>query len=574
MKTVAGITGLFVLTWALAALTLGGCTGYRTYNSVYWAREAYKQGMAEVEQGREQSKGINYAYTRRAERQTQVPGQQFFEEAARKCLAFLAQAPEGRRSDDALILMGKAFFQLKRFIQAESSFSKLLNTQPKSKFRDDAQYYLVLIDLERGDIGLAELGIERLLDNFPKSKYRPQALFHLGRTLFEQGNYERAMEVLTGLSENYDDFDQMGDALSLIASIHFENTDYEQAHEIYLELYTKGDNEVRKWEGLIGMARSLSRMGEHEKALEHYNRALGRARFIEERAEARLGINVEYTYLGRYQEAKDGFELIIKDVPRTGYSAAAWYELGLLYKDYHKHSALLDSIVVDSLELLEFRLNSKTMEPLLELGQRLLSYKLSEMAFRGVRREDPNSVFLEASLDQAADVRDLFKIYEQIEASDSTTNRDALARLEFLLGENHEAKGEYQQARIRYERVLFEYPNTIWAPKAAINIAGVSELMGDSARARQAFELVVDNFPDTRYADRARGALGLPVQERPPNFYLDELMAYTPPRIERRAGPGEGLAPGARPVPGQESWLQMRRRLYWGKYGSAAGGGA
>lgn len=558
----------------LAVLIAAGCTGYRTYNSVFWAKEAYKQGMAEVERVRLQTKGINYAFTRRVGNQTQVPGQQFFEEAARKCLAFLAQAPEGRRSDDALILMGKAFFQLNRFIQAESSFRKLLETQKKSKFRDDAQYYLVLTDLERGDIGLAELGIERLLDNFPKSEYRPLAQFNLGRTLFELENYERAWEVLIGIRENYDDFDRMGEVLSLIASIHFENAEYEQALKIFGELYEKGDNEAQKWEGLISMARSRSRMEEHEEALELYNQALQQARFIEERAEARLGINVEYTYLNRYREAKEGFEKILEDVPRTGYSAAAWYELGLLYKDYIKHPGQLDSIAVDSLELLEFRLTSKTIEPLLGLSQRLLSYKLAEMSLRGVRRDDPNSVFIEAAAEQISDVRDLFTIYVQIEASDSTTNRDALARLEFLLAENHENKGDYQIALARYERVLFEYPNTIWAPKAAINIAGVSEMLGDSARYSQALDLVIANFPDTRYADRARRRLGLEIPERPANFYLDELAAYTPPRIERAASPAGGaVAPGARPLPGQESWLQMRRRLYWEQHGAGAGGG-
>lgn len=558
---------------AVAFMAAAGCTGYRTYNSVYWAKEAYKQGMAEIERANEQTKGINYAYTRRAERSITIPGQQYFEEAARKCLAFLAQAPEGRRSDDALILMGKAFFQLRRYIQAESSFRKLLDTQKDSKFRDDAQYYLVLIDLNRGDITLAELGIERLLDNYPKSEYRPLAQFELGRTLFEMGDYERAMEVFTAVHDNYDDFERMGEVLSLIASIHFENTEYESALAIYTELFEEGDNEVQKWEGLIGMARSRSRMGEHESAMELYNHALQRARYEEERAEARLGINVEYTYLDRYQEAKEGFELIIEDVPRSGYSAAAWYELGLLYKDFVEHADKMDSLVVDSLELIEFQLNTKSMEPLLGLSQRLLSYKLAERAFLAVRREDPNSVFIDAAQEQVADVRDLFSIYEQIEASDSTTNRDALARLEFLLAENHENKEEHDIARARYERVLFEYPNTIWAPKAASNIARVSRVLGDSARSEQALNLLVENFPDTRYADRARRELGLPVPERPANFYLDELAAYTPPRIER-AATGAGVGPGGRPAPGQETWLQMRRRLYWETHGSGAGGGA
>ena len=94
---------------------------------------------------------------------------------------------------------------------------------------------------------------------------------------------------------------------------------------------------------------------------------------------------------------------------------------------------------------------------------------------RGVRREDPNSVYIEDADNQIKDVRDLFTIYQQIEASDSTTNRDALARLEFLLAENNESKGQLAVARAGYEKVLFEYPHTIWAPKAAINIAGVCD---------------------------------------------------------------------------------------------------
>ena len=152
-------------------------------------------------------------------------------------------------------------------------------------------------------------------------------------------------------------------------------------------------------------------------------------------------------------------------MPRTGFSAAAWYELGLIYKDYIKHAGQLDSLFVDSLELVEFKLNSKTMEPLMGLSQRLLSYKLAEMSFRGVRREDPNSIFLEEAEKQVADVQDLFTIFQQIEASDSTTDRDALARLEFLLAENHQNKGEYALARAGFEKILFEYPHTIWAPR-------------------------------------------------------------------------------------------------------------
>ena len=560
-------SSLFLLL-ALAAVLC--CTTYRTYNSLHWAKEAYKQGMSAKEDQERQRKSRNPNFSRSEVRGVIVPGAQYFEEAARKCLAFLAQAPEGRRSDDALMLMGKAFFELRRFIQAESSLQKLLDTQKKSKFRDDAQYYLILINLEQDDPSLAELAIERLLDEYPKSDYRPLAQYHLGRTYFELDNHERALEVFSSLRNNYPKFELKGEVLSYLARIHFDQEDFEKALPFFEELYKIGKNREQKREGIIGMARCKSMLGKHGEALELYEEALSRARFDDERAEAGLGVNVEYTYLDREGEAMKGLEKIIIDVPRSEYAAAAWYELGLLYMD-HSETAGLDSIQVDSMSLVVFGLNEKRLEPLQGLSQRLLSYRLAEMALRNVRREDPYSLLLEPADRFVGDVQNLFDIYEQIEASDSTTSRDALARLEFLLAEHYENTGEIELARAGYERMILNYPNTIWAPKAAMNIAGTSAQLGDSTRYRQALELVMDNFPDTRYADRSRLLLGLPVPERPPGFYMDELAAYSPPRIRREEPSAAGAAAGAGAA-GHETWLQMRRRLWWSRSATSGGG--
>ena len=554
----------------LATATLLCCTTYRTYNSLHWAKEAYKQGMRAKKDQESKRQTRNPNYSRGELRGVLVPGAQFFEEAARKCLAFLAQAPEGRRSDDALMLMGKAFFELRRFIQAESSLQKLLDTQEKSKFRDDAQYYLIMINLEQDDPSLAELGIERLLDEYPKSKYRPLAQFHLGRTYFELEDHERALEVFNGVRDNYPKFELKGEVLSYLARIYFKLEDLEKALSFYEELYRQGKGNNQKREGIIGMARCKSLMDKHEEALELYGEALSRARFTDERAEASLGIDVEYTYLNRAGEAKEDLGKIIDDNPRSEYSAAAWYELGLIYKDYTETQGL-DSIMVDSTALVVFSLNSKRLEPLEGLSQRLLSYKLAEMAFRNVRKDDPYSVFAEPSDRFIEDVQDLFDIYEQIEASDSASSRDALARLEFLLAEHNENTGEIELARAGYERMILEYANTIWTPKAAMNIARTSAILGDSARYRQSLELVMDNFPDTRYADRARLLLGFPIPERPANFYLDELAAYTPPKIIRKEAGAVG-GTGRAGAPGQETWLQMRRRIWWNRSGTSGGG--
>ena len=205
----------------MAVPLLAGCTGYRTYNSLHWAKEAYKEGIKAKRDQEKQVRKFNLVFTKERIPGTMVPGAQNFEEAARKCLAFLAQAPEGRRSDDALILMGKAFFELRRLIQAESSFQKLLDTQTKSKFRDDALYYMILVYLERDDVGLADLWITRLLDEYPKSSYRTVAQLQMGQKLFELGEDERALEVLAGVRDNYPKFDRRGGGERTIAPLYF-----------------------------------------------------------------------------------------------------------------------------------------------------------------------------------------------------------------------------------------------------------------------------------------------------------------------------------------------------------------
>jgi TolA-binding protein len=561
-------TGLLAL---ICLLSAAGCSGYRTYNSLHFAQQSYKEGQ----KARTNPTGkANLAQTvnpdaAQAKGQA-APGAQFFEEAAKKCLYFLSQNSTGRRIDDALMLMGMSFYELGRYVQAENSLQKLLDTQRKSKFRDDAQYYLVLILLQRNEIPLAELAIERLIDEYPKSEYRPLAQFYLGEKLFQLRNYPRSVEVFSGVLKNYPKFKRKGETISYLAKVYFEMGQYDQSLAIYEQLRKDGRDAGQRREGLIGMASCKSRLGLHEEALALYQVALQQALYKEERAEAYVGIYVEYTFLNRASEALDGFETVIADYPRTRYSADAWYELGLIFKNY-KDIAGLDTISVDSVSLKVFGMNSKLLEPFKGLSQGLISLKLAQSAFQSVQREDSYSPLVLPATDQVSEVQMLYQIFEQMEASDSTTSRDALARLQFLLAEFHEVSGKPEMARSEYERLIFEYPGTIWTPKAAMNLAQVSAQLQDSSRYRETLELIVENFPETRYADEARKKLGLPVPDRPPGFYLDELAAYTPPRITKAVS-AEGPGGKGKKAPGHETHLQMRRRLFLERAGK--GGGA
>ena len=560
----------------LTGLLLGGlllltsCSTYRTYNTMHWAQEAYKQGVSqqEDEENRKAQEGRTSVTGQRQTNQQQprqVVGSVFFEDAAKKCLFYLSQHPEGRKADDAQILMGKAFFHLRRYIQSERSLRSLLSTQEKSKYRDDAQYYLVLVNLKQGNIPVAEQEIERLLDNYPKSKYRPYSQYYLGEELYYQNETARALEVFQGVEQNYDDFKLRDQVLSYLAKINIETENYEEALRYYTMMADKGHSDDAKREGLNGMGRSLSALDRHEEARDIYQEALRKAKFPEEKAQALLGMNIETTYLESADKSLDGLKELIVDYPGNEFTASAWFELGLLYKQ-HRDLPGVDSIRVDSVSLAPFRMDSTKLAEIEPLSQDLLSLRLAEMSFDQVRSAYPQSQLIDLSLDEADESSRLYSIIEQMEASDSSSSRDALARLQFLMSEYQYSSGRTDLATMGYERLIFEYPNTIWTPKAAMNLAYLANETGNEKRYREALELVIEHFPDTRYADLARLDLDMPVPEREEGFYFDELAAYSPPKIERRGGEA-GFGPGGAGAPGHETYLQMRRRLWWSREG-------
>ena len=116
----------------LAAVVLSGCSSYRTFNSLHWAKEAYKEGKRAQQDAEQRRRTGGISATAAEERQTQILGQEQFEDAARKCLFFLSQSSEGRRTDDVLLLMGQSFFELRRFVQARNSLQTLIEPSARA----------------------------------------------------------------------------------------------------------------------------------------------------------------------------------------------------------------------------------------------------------------------------------------------------------------------------------------------------------------------------------------------------------------------------------------------------------
>ena len=105
------------------------------------------------------------------------------------------------------------------------------------------------------------------------------------------------------------------------------------------------------------------------------------------------------------------------------------------------------------------------------------------------RRDYPESRFLARAEEAKADCR------------------RRLARREFEAGRFYRKQRRLRSAKIQFEYVVNRYPETPWAPKAALEIGEIYRIREKPDLAAQWFGTVVERWPESREADFAEGAL-------------------------------------------------------------------
>jgi outer membrane assembly lipoprotein YfiO len=85
--------------------------------------------------------------------------------------------------------------------------------------------------------------------------------------------------------------------------------------------------------------------------------------------------------------------------------------------------------------------------------------------------------------------------------------RDRLARREFEAGRFYAKQRRPRSAKIQFQYVLDQYPETAWAPKACFEIGELYRLREKTAEAERYFRRILRDWPDSDESDRAARAL-------------------------------------------------------------------
>jgi tetratricopeptide (TPR) repeat protein len=391
---------------AVLLLTLAGCA---YYNTLYNAKSRFGEA-SDMPRDREGT------VSRRA-----VTA---YDDVILKCRKMIATWPDSRHVDDALLLMARSYDASDRFEECVGVIDTLEAEHPKSDLLPKA------LALKGGALARWEHydeAVEVLEKWLEKNKPTASVLYDLSTSLMSLDRSDDAVEYLAILEQKFPKSDETMDARIATAEILADKGQYEESLGVYERLNAQRLPETvryRVWMGYVGVELELKRYAEALSTIESLQGLLLSVEqmppVLLKKADALAGADSTNAAIATYSDITTRFS-------RGEYAAEAHYRLGHIYEK------------MDSLET-------------------------AKSHFESVPTAYANSQFARESIKEGNNIAQLIRLQQ----SEGDENPEAKAQREFSLAELQLFQfANTDRAIEAYRKLLDDYPNSDFAPKAA-----------------------------------------------------------------------------------------------------------
>lgn len=446
--------GPFSLLLLVGAVALASGCAY--YNTFYNAKSYYAQGMRLKDESHEGK--------------LTPAAKSHFDKAIEKCAKVIELHPESRWVDEAVLLMGKCFFEEGEYLKALRKFEEVTIYYSAGRWLDDAYYMMGRTYLALEDHPRATAAFDHSLAVAPDREWADDATYWKAASTFATRDYSTAAGQYTSFLETYPRSTYRHQALYERAESLYQLGEFDEAIRLFGELVDRRPGRELAFPASLRIGEACLAMEKTERALAVFEELQGTA--LEPANEAKLGLRVAACYrsLGEHDAALRALGAVIEGHPRTEEAALASYRKGLIYEED------------------------------------LSDLELAREAYEQVRRHAPTLEVAFDATERSTSIAELTRYRENLESGGEAD----LARSQFRLAELYYlGLGDLDQAMVEYEKVLTEYPGSEMAPRAAFALAWILEHeRGDEERARTAYREIVTRFPGTVFAERAGAELG------------------------------------------------------------------
>ncbi len=304
----------------IAALWLGGSSSCVYFNTYYNAKYYFAEGEKENENN-----------------DTGRPKTANYQKSINSAARILEYYPESKYVDDALLLMGKAYYAIRSYPKAKRKCEELIANYPESPLVYEARLYLgkTLIAMRRIDEGIAILNRLWTEDQVPLD-VKLESQSSLADYYFDKESYRQALLEYQKILERQKDKVRRAEIQYKIGECYYALEEYRDAEQAFLKVLDEKPTRMRRFDAQYKRALCLQHLGELEKALKICDKLLKKDIYYDYYDKAYLAKAGILSDLGRYEEAIELYKRILELYPRTETSAEAAYRLGWIYWDQYQ----------------------------------------------------------------------------------------------------------------------------------------------------------------------------------------------------------------------------------------------
>jgi len=313
------------------------------YNTFYNANQSYNRGYRQFEN---QVDRINPERPIRIHRAPVRTGRADFEDAIDRGSDLLFRFPDSRYVDDALFLIGRSYYFLENFFNAEQKFMELFSVTQNESLRQQAVIWRarVMLDLQQHNDAITYLDIQLNASDLDWGRReRAEAQLLLAQHLVKQRQYEDAGQLLFEALPNVRDRELRargyflhGQILELLGAYEAAFVAYDRVRRnnpVYQMIYF---SELRK--GIV-----MRKNGNYEEALHIFTRMGRNNNNFDNLSQINYQTGRTLQSMGRYQEARNMYRDVLYfsyRTPQRETIAKAHYGMAELYRFNFRNYAL------------------------------------------------------------------------------------------------------------------------------------------------------------------------------------------------------------------------------------------
>jgi len=252
-----------------------------------------------------------------------------------KCSDLLQFNKNSSFVDDALLILGKAFYYQANYQKAKRKFEELLSTDISEKVKLEAELWIAKCEIQMRNFTtglnlLRTTGATAIVKDY--DEIIEQAFVEEIKYFKSIEDFNSSIELLNRFIKYVSDDELLALVYLELGNLYTIQENYSGAVDSYLlaiEYTSDFNNEIK---ATLNYASSLRLNNEVEKSLEFLQNIKTKDKFLESLAQIELEIGKAYVILGRYEEALESFVKVDTAYKNSPFAALAVYEIGKLYE--------------------------------------------------------------------------------------------------------------------------------------------------------------------------------------------------------------------------------------------------